>query len=547
MKRLSLPAWIGLGAAMTTMLLTQTGCAPAASSPEDGLEAYLQNLPFEMGEVCRPSFADYSQSITDFGGVGDGHADNTAAFAQGMQAVSQHGGGHLVVPRGVWLTGPITFEDGVDLHLQEGAVIYFSADFDQYPIVDTYFEGLKTRRCQSPLNANGKKNIAITGFGTIDGHGDAWRWIKRSKLTEGEWNKLLKVPGSVTGVAQGSEVWSPTPSILEELQRCDMNVPTWCQTEEDWLKARDFLRPALLNFERCENVMLEGVCFQNSPAWNLHPFMCQNVVIDNVMVINPWNSQNGDGLDLEACKNCLIVNTKFDVGDDAICVKSGKNKDGRDLKTPCENVVVDGCAVYHGHGGFVVGSEMSSGVRNVSVRNCMFLGTDVGLRFKSARGRGGVVENIHIENVNMIDIPTDCILFDLHYTGLSASDALKQKREKEAERQRLIAAGLPVPEEPVPAVTEETPQFKDIYINNVTCQGAMRAFYFNGLPEMPVTNINICNAQVTADYGIEINESRDIKIQNVALYLPEGIDPLMTEHAENIAIEGLMVNGKNIE
>ena len=173
------------------------------------------------------------------------------------------------------------------------------------------------------------------------------------------------------------------------------------------------------------------------------------------------------------------------MGDDAICVKSGKNKDGRDLKTPCENVVVDGCAVYHGHGGFVVGSEMSSGVKNVSVRNCMFLGTDVGLRFKSARGRGGV--------------PTDCILFDLHYTGLSAADALKQKQE-------MAAKGI-VPERDMQPVSEETPQFKDIYINNVTCQGAMRAFYFNGLPEMPVTNINISNTQVTADYGIEINES----------------------------------------
>ena len=375
--------------------------------------------------------------------------------------------------------------------------------------------------------------------GTIDGNGDAWRWIKRSKLTESEWKKLQKQEGSVTGVAQGFELWSPNQSILTELQRCDMNVPTWCQTEEDWNEARDFLRPALLNFEYCENIMLQGVCFQNSPAWNLHPFMCQNVIIDEIMVINPWNSQNGDGLDLEACKNCLVINTKFDVGDDAICVKSGKNKDGRDLKTPCENVVVDGCAVYHGHGGFVVGSEMSSGVKNVSVKNCMFLGTDVGLRFKSARGRGGVVENIHIDNVNMINIPTDCILFDLHYTGLSASDAMKLKQE-------MAAKGI-VPERDMQPVSEETPQFKDIYINNVTCQGALRAFYFNGLPEMPVTNINITNAEVTADFGIELNESKDIHISNVALFLPEGIDPVMTEYAENIVIEGLKVNGKDVE
>ncbi len=539
--RHSTTAWL----AIATLLL-QTACTPSTSDQNNDLNCYLQDVPFEMGQVSRPTFKAQTFSINDFGGIGDGHHDNTQAFADAMKAVSGRGGGHLEVPRGVWLTGPISFEDNVDLHLTEGAVLLFSPDFDQYPIIDTYFEGLKTRRCQSPLNAKGKKNVAITGFGTIDGSGDAWRWIKRSKLTDGEWKKLCQIEGSVTGVAQGFELWAPNQSILENLQKCAMNVPEWCQTEEDWLSARDFLRPALLNFEQCENVWLQGVCFQNSPAWNLHPFMCQNVVIEDVMVINPWNSQNGDGLDLEACKNCLIINTKFDVGDDAICVKSGKNKDGRDLKTPCENVIVDNCAVYHGHGGFVVGSEMSSGVKNVSVKNCMFLGTDVGLRFKSARGRGGVVENIHIDNINMINIPTDCILFDLHYTGLSASDALKQKQEREAERQRLIAAGLPVPEEEVPAVTEETPQFKDIYINNVTCQGAMRAFYFNGLPEMPVTNINITNAQVTADYGIEINESQRINISNVELHLPEGIPPFISEHAEQVSITDITVNGRKV-
>lgn len=508
------------------------------SSDQDlnaSLQSYLKDLPFEMPAMQAPVFPATRLSITECGGIGDGHADNTRAFADAMRQLEEQGGGHLVVPRGVWFTGPITFESNVDLHLEDGAVILFSGDYDKYPIVNTYFEGLKTKRCQSPLNADGKQNIAITGFGTIDGNGDAWRWIKRSKLTDSQWKNLQK-QGGVTGEAQGFELWAPTQAILEELQKCDMNVPNWCQTEKDWELARDFLRPTLLDFKKCQNVLLEGVCFQNSPAWNLHPFMCENVIIRDVMVINPWNSQNGDGLDIEACKNVLVVNTKFDVGDDAICVKSGKNQDGRDLKTPCENVVVNNCAVYHGHGGFVVGSEMSSGVKNVSVKNCMFLGTDVGLRFKSARGRGGVVENIHIDNVNMINIPTDCILFDLHYTGLSASDAMKLKQE-------MAAKGI-VPERDMQPVSEETPQFKDIYINNVTCQGALRAFYFNGLPEMPVTNINITNTQVTADFGIEINESKDIQISNVQLYLPEGIDPVMTEYAENVNISGLTVNGK---
>ena len=534
--RLSIPSWLGLGAAMTAILLTHTGCTPAAPTSNDSLDVYLQDLPFEMPAMQLPSFPETRVLLTDCGGVGDGHTDNTQAFASAMQRVAGQGGGHLIVPRGVWFTGPISFESNVDMHLEDGAVILFTGDYDAYPIVDTYFEGLKTKRCQSPLSADGKENVAITGFGTIDGNGDSWRWIKRSKLTDGEWKKLCQQEGSVTGEAQGFELWSPNQSILENLQKCPMNVPEWCQTEEDWQSARDFLRPTLLDFRHCKNVLLEGVCFQNSPAWNLHPFMCENVIIRDVMVINPWNSQNGDGLDIEACKNVLVVNTKFDVGDDAICVKSGKNKDGRDLQTPCENVVVNNCAVYHGHGGFVVGSEMSSGVKNVSVKNCMFLGTDVGLRFKSARGRGGVVENIHIDNVNMINIPTDCILFDLHYTGLSASDAMKLKQE-------MAAKGI-VPERDMQPVSEETPQFKDIYINNVTCQGALRAFYFNGLPEMPVTNINISNTQVTADFGIELNESKDINISNVQLYLPENVPAVMTEYAENINITGLTVNGK---
>lgn len=536
MKKISLVK--GLAPLMAAATLFAACDSSQQMLPKDEFSQYTRDLPFEVPAFARPVFYSLSIPLTQFGGVGDGHVDNTKAFAEGMKSVSQQGGGHLVVPRGVWLTGPITFEDNVDLHLEEGAVILFSGNYDDYPVVETYFEGLKTRRCQSPLNAKGKKNVAITGYGTIDGNGDAWRWIKRSKLTDSEWKKLQQIEGSVTGEAQGFELWAPNQSILENLQKCAMNVPEWCETEEDWLTTRDFLRPALLNFEHCDNVMLQGVCFQNSPAWNLHPFMCTNVIIDNVMVINPWNSQNGDGLDLEACKNCLVINTKFDVGDDAICVKSGKNKDGRDLQTPCENVVVDGCAVYHGHGGFVVGSEMSSGVKNVSVKNCMFLGTDVGLRFKSARGRGGVVENIHIDNVNMIDIPTDCILFDLHYTGLSASDAMKLKQE-------MAAKGI-VPERDMQPVSEETPQFKDIYISRVTCQGANRAFYFNGLPEMPVENINISDTQVTADYGIEINESKDIHISNVDLYLPEGREPFVSEWVENVVMENIRINGEEV-
>jgi polygalacturonase len=488
------------------------------------LEFYTQNLPFEIGNVFRPVIPNYEQKITDFGGVGDGITDNTEAFNNAMKAISKVGGGHLIVPHGIWVTGPIELEDNIDLHLIDGAVIYFSGNFDDYPIVDCYFEGLKTRRCKSPVSAKGKKNISITGFGTIDGHGDAWRWIRRSKLTESQWKESM-ANGGVVDVINGSEIWAPTRPILEALKQANMNVVQF-DNEEDWHKYRDFLRPVLLDFDSCENVLIEQVCFQNSPAWCLHPFRCHNVIINNVLVVNPWYSQNGDGLDLEASKDVLVLNSKFDVGDDAICLKSGKDKDGRELNSPCENVIVDGCSVYHGHGGFVVGSEMSSSVKNICVKNCTFLGTDVGLRFKSKRGRGGCVGNIYIDNINMIGIETDCILFDLNYSGLSASE------------ERALHIKKDVSMENVPPVDETTPQFKDIYINDVTCKGCERAMYFNGIPEMPITNINIKNATITAEMGLSVNHSEDITIDNVQLTLPEGEPEWSTFNVKNLVVNG---------
>lgn len=505
-------------------LLSLASCTQPEAPKAYDLDSYCTDLPFEMPQMRRPEFPDNVLCLTEVGGVGDGTTDNTQAFAQGISQLSAQGGGTLMVTGGVWVTGPITFANNINLHLTQDAVIRFTPDYDAYPIVDCYFEGLKTKRCMAPLTANGCTNVAITGSGTIDGNGDAWRWVKRSKLTEGQWKNCLK-RGGVSGMAQGSEVWAPTQPIIDRLRTANMNVPTDCVTDEDWQAARDFLRPVLLEFDHCTNVLLEGVCFQNSPAWNLHPFMCENVIISNVMVINPWYSQNGDGLDLEACKNALIVNSKFDVGDDAICVKSGKDKDGRDLQTPCENVVVSGCAVYHGHGGFVVGSEMSSGIKNVSVRNCSFLGTDVGLRFKSKRGRGGIVENIHIENISMIDIPTECILFDMHYSGLSASE------------EKALGMSKNVSATDLPAVDETTPVFRDIYISDVVCQGAERAMYFNGIPEMPISNINITRASITASRGIEINHSVGINISDLSLNLPEGVEELQTYNVKDLNIQ----------
>ena len=159
------------------------------------------------------------------------------------------------------------------------------------------------------------------------------------------------------------------------------------KTDSQWLAIKDYLRPVMISLVDCKNIKLQGVLFENSPSWNIHPLQCENLMIDGIFARNPAYAQNGDGIDVESCKNVLLVNSTFDVGDDGICIKSGKDEEGRKRGMPSENIIVDNCKVFQGHGGFVVGSEMSGGVRNISVNNCQFLGTDVGLRFKSNRGR----------------------------------------------------------------------------------------------------------------------------------------------------------------
>jgi polygalacturonase len=273
----------------------------------------------------------------------------------------------------------------------------------------------------------------------------------------------------------------------------------------------------------CKNVLLSGVLFENSPAWNIHPLMCENLIVENLLVRNPAYSQNGDGIDVESCKNVVIVNSTFDVGDDAICIKSGKDKEGRERGMPTENLLVDNCKVFAGHGGFVVGSEMSGGARNMKITNCEFLGTDVGLRFKSRRGRGGVVENIYVENISMFDIATESLLFDLYYGGQSAVEALESGNDSPQ------AANIP-------AVTDETPAFRNIYIKNMVSRNARRAMFFNGLPEMPITNINVENSFVTAKIGVELSEADGVTFKNVTVIAEKG-EPIIQRNVKNFKNE----------
>lgn len=465
------------------------------------------NLPFGMNRVPTPQIPSAEDDIRNYGGTGDGVTLNTLAFEKAMKTLSERGGGHLIVPPGVWFTGPIVFRSNIDLHLEKGALILFSPDISNYPLVDSNYEGLDTKRCQSPISGRDLQNISITGEGAINGSGHVWRALKKSKVNENDWKKLTSNGGIID-----KNTWYPSEKFIkgQELYKSNANAITKKMTENDWLEIKDFLRPVMISFINCKNVMLQGVLFENSPNWNIHPLLCENVIVDGIFARNPGYAQNGDGIDLESCKNALIINSTFDVGDDAICIKSGKNEEGRKRGIACENVIVDNCRVFQGHGGFVVGSEMSGGVRNISVSNCQFLGTQTGLRFKSCRGRGGVVENIHVTNIYMFDIMADAFLFDLYYGGKSAVEDMDSKVEIKSE---LISEMK---------VDETTPAFRNIYAKNIVSRNSRRALYFNGLPEMNIFNINIENSIFSARFGAELTEADGVIMKNVQIIPSEG-------------------------
>ena len=516
-------------------LILMFGCSNATQYEyitQKQVAEYYKGVPFEMPVVKVPKFNNYKVSIVDFGAIPDGQTLSTEAIQKAIDKVNEKGGGTVIIPAGNWFTGPIVLKSNVNLHAEMNALIVFSPDYRLYPIVDASWEGLDTRRAQSPITARNAENIAITGRGIFNGSGNAWRPVKKDKMTERQFRNLVRSGGVLS---EDGKIWYPSEASLRASYMCeDQNVPVGLKNDEEWNAIHDFLRPVLVNIISCKNILLDGVTFENSPSWNLHPLMSENVILSNLTVRNPWYSQNGDGVDLESCKNSLIVNCNFDVGDDAICMKSGKNSDGRRRNIPTENVIVRNCIVYHGHGGFVVGSEMSGDIRNIWVSSCSFIGTDVGLRFKSTRGRGGVVENIYIEDINMINIPTDPLVFDLFYGGKSPGeeDAISDEEKRF-----------------VPSVTIETPSFRDIFISNVVSTGSNRAMYFNGLPEMKIKNVHIENSIFTSKLGASINQTDGITFKNVQIDSKQGtivsinnVENAVFENVTNAKGEQLVIN-----
>jgi len=482
------------------------------------LAQYLAKTPFEgkyrfdLPEIYEPHFRKDTFNIQAFGAKADGFTLNTQSINKAIETCSEKGGGVVLIPEGMWLTGPVTMKSNVNLHLVAGSVLQFTEDHSKYPMVETTYEGLHAYRCQAPVWGVNLENIAITGKGIIDGNGDSWRAVKRDKLTETQWKKLV-ASGGLTGEGKDSTTWYPSQGSYKgsKVKLAGVIMPD--KKAADYVEIKDFLRPNLISLTGCKNVLLEDVTFQNSPAWCLHPLLCEHITLRNVYAKNPWYAQNGDGVDLESCSNARITGCTFDVGDDGICIKSGRDEQGRKRGKPTENTIVDNCTVYHAHGGFVIGSEMSGGARNLFVSNCTFMGTDIGLRFKTTRGRGGVVEKIYISNIAMKDIPGEAILFDMYYMAKDPVPLAGEKRE--------------APRVEVFPVTEATPQFRDFHISNVVCRGAEKAVFIRGLPEMPISGIHMDHLAISARKGIECMEAKDIHLTDVQLFTKDQ-GPLVT-------------------
>ncbi len=480
--------------------------------------SFAQPLP----KIQSPNFKSDTLNIVSFGAVADGITLNTKSINDAINACHQKGGGVVLIPEGMWMTGPVILQSNVNLHLAKNALLQFSKDFNQYPLIKGNWEGLPQMRNQSPISANNAVNIAITGYGIIDGNGDAWRMVRKDKLNETQWKKLLASGGVLS---EDKKTWYPSEKSLKGSQLKNPGVISEDKTAAFYDSVKDFLRPNLLVLESCKRVLLEGVTFQNSPAWCLHPLICEDLTLRNVYAKNPWYAQNGDGIDVESCKNVLIEGSTFDVGDDGICVKSGRDEVGRKRRMPTENMIVRNCIVYHAHGGFVIGSEMSGGARNIYVSDCTFMGTDVGLRFKTTRGRGGIVEKIFIKNITMKDIVTQAILFDMYYMAVDPVQLSGEKRE-------------PPKVETFP-VTEATPQFRDFHISNIICNGAQQAIFVRGLPEMNIQDVYLENMVLQSKEGLNCTEATGLHLKNVKL-ITDNTNPVMNIHnSKDITLDNI--------
>ena len=462
-----------------------------SSSQKNSIDFYTSKAPFAMPKVEQPKFSSKLYNIKDYGAIADGKTLNTKAFESAINECSKNGGGVVTVPEGIWITGPIELKSNVNLNTAKGATIQFTTDHSQYPIIPAG-KGSNTFTPASPIYAYDAENIAITGEGVFDGAGDSWRPIKKSKVSEAVWNETNK-----TGVlSNDGKLWWPSKEAMSgESYLKQAKSEKGTLTAGDYLPARDFLRPYMLYLVGCKNILVQGVTLRNSPKFVFYPTRCTNLTINSINVYNDWWAQNGDGIDISACKNVVIYNTTLSVSDDGICMKSsGKNADPNDANL--QNILIAECTVYRAHGGFVIGSNTDGGMKNIYVTNCKFIGSDVGIRVKSNAGRGGKVQNIYCDNIKMNNIINAAISFDTYYDDVVAGKDKNDVANK---------------------AKDKIPEFTNFYLSNITCEGANTAIYMNGLAEMPVHHIYFDNVNITAKKGFVATYAEDIDCSKIKL------------------------------
>jgi len=396
--------------------------------------------PFPMPELKRPVFGPDVFSIIDHGAQPGGVHKNTVAIREAINACSSSGGGTVLVPEGEWLTGAVHLQSNVNLHLERGAVLRFSDDPQDYlPVVFTRWGGVECYNYSPLIYARECENIALTGEGMLDGNGLRWwRWqtpFSRKELDAHRNNIQLES----RGVPVDERVYG---------------------TEEAGMRPQ-FIAPV-----QCRNLLIEGLTITGGPFWTFDLTYCENIIVRRIKIEN--HGPNNDGLNIDSSRNVLIEHCEFQTGDDAVCLKSGINEDGRRVNRPSENVVIRHCRVNGGHSGIVVGSEMSGGARNLYVHDCDFTDVETGLHLKSVRGRGGVVEKLWFERINMGRIRKDAIKVTTAYP--TATNPEKNAGE----------AGLP--------------EFRDLLFRTIACRRVEgRVFCLEGLAEKPLRGLRFEN------------------------------------------------------
>jgi polygalacturonase len=449
-------------------------CAPSERSIVDLAPETIAPIkaPFDMPQFARPIFPGRTFNIREYGAVEGGQVKNTRAINRAIVAASKSGGGRVLIPNGTWLTGAIHLKSHVNLHLADDALVLFSQELKDYlPAVFSRHEGMECYKPSGLIYALECENIAITGKGQLHGQGKPW-WGNRGTRQ----------------MSLGSKTVTDGTKRLNDL--CTQGVPVEKRRLDG--SEGDFIRPSFINPVKCTNVFIEGITVLYGPMWTVNPVYCENVIIRKVKVKTEGDyghTPNGDGINPDSCKNVLIEYCDMDTGDDCFTIKSGRADDGLRVGRPCENIVIRHCQGRQGHGGVVIGSETSGGIRNIYIHDCTFNGTDRGLRFKTARGRGAIIENIWVENVHMGEILKEAIIVNtLRYTDRY----------------------------PAHPLTDRTPTYRNLNFQNITCKYAQKAaIRIIGLPEKPMQGLRFENIDIKAFAGILVQDASHIQFNNI--------------------------------